>query len=197
MAHIHHPIMSSDVADRIVNAVMHNKDTIGIKYFNKWCTQHCPKLVYWMHRHISHTLSSSNGVNKTTAADTAEGTPQEDTNKVSQKEKFSDFKSSIKRKGSTISLNIKKLSPTNSKKSSPNGSPKASNFRRKSYFLQRAASEEKDVLRSNILGAGLSKSVADVAKETCAKLTEQYEKEIHGDDQVCSTNIFHKYLLYL
>ena len=59
MAHINNPTICSHTVGTIVHTVMHNKDTIGIKYFTKWCLQNCHRIVYWMHRHISHTLAST------------------------------------------------------------------------------------------------------------------------------------------
>ena len=64
MAHLHHPIMDHATAESLVNAAMHNKESSGVSYISKWCLQHCPRLVYWMHRHMANALSSSSAPNR-------------------------------------------------------------------------------------------------------------------------------------
>ena len=73
MAHLHQPVMCDKAATAVVDAVMHKKETIRVGYFTKWCLQHCRRLVYWMHRHLSHTLSS---YNRNKSADATTSAPQ-------------------------------------------------------------------------------------------------------------------------
>lgn len=46
-----------DILMAVVKALMHGKDSVGTKYFHSWVSQHCPRLVMWMHRYITHTLT--------------------------------------------------------------------------------------------------------------------------------------------
>lgn len=60
VAHLHHPELCPQLTKAVVDAAMHNKESIGVNYLTKWCLQHCHRIVYWMHRHIANFISSAN-----------------------------------------------------------------------------------------------------------------------------------------
>ncbi|KAK7082244.1 hypothetical protein SK128_024687 [Halocaridina rubra] len=41
----------------VVKAIMHGKESVNAKYLHSWICQHCPRLVMWMHRYITHMLT--------------------------------------------------------------------------------------------------------------------------------------------
>ncbi|KAG0711978.1 hypothetical protein GWK47_019461 [Chionoecetes opilio] len=46
-----------DILMAVVNGAMHGKESINTKYLHSWLSQHCPRLLMWLHRNIIHILT--------------------------------------------------------------------------------------------------------------------------------------------
>lgn len=49
--------LPDDILMAVVNAAMHGKESVNTKYLHSWVCQHCPRLVKWLHRYITHILT--------------------------------------------------------------------------------------------------------------------------------------------
>ncbi|KAG7172107.1 uncharacterized protein LOC121862450 [Homarus americanus] len=49
--------LPDDILMAVVNAAMHKKESVNTKYLHSWVCQHCPRLVMWLHRYITHILT--------------------------------------------------------------------------------------------------------------------------------------------
>ncbi|XP_076048377.1 uncharacterized protein LOC143029577 [Oratosquilla oratoria] len=49
--------LPDDILSAVVRAALHGKDAISQKYLHSWVSQHCPRLVMWMHRYVTHILT--------------------------------------------------------------------------------------------------------------------------------------------
>nr|XP_045613181.1 uncharacterized protein LOC123767536 [Procambarus clarkii] len=49
--------MPDDILMSVVNSAMHGKESVNTKYLHSWVCHHCPRLVMWLHRYITHILT--------------------------------------------------------------------------------------------------------------------------------------------
>lgn len=49
--------LPDDILMAVVNSAMHGKESVSTKYLHSWVSQHCPRLVMWLHRCITHMLT--------------------------------------------------------------------------------------------------------------------------------------------
>ncbi|XP_068213431.1 uncharacterized protein [Palaemon carinicauda] len=49
--------LPDDIILAVVKATMHGKECVNTKFLHSWISQHCPRLVMWMHRYITHMIT--------------------------------------------------------------------------------------------------------------------------------------------
>ncbi|XP_066958540.1 uncharacterized protein [Macrobrachium rosenbergii] len=49
--------LPDDIIMAVVKATMHGKESVNTNFLHNWISQHCPRLVMWMHRYITHMLT--------------------------------------------------------------------------------------------------------------------------------------------
>ncbi|KAF2350998.1 TLDc domain [Trinorchestia longiramus] len=60
LSHLQNPVeFCPQLVTAVVDAAMHNKDSVNVSYLCKWCLQHCHRLVHWMHQHMASRVFCS------------------------------------------------------------------------------------------------------------------------------------------
>ncbi|CAL4113132.1 unnamed protein product, partial [Meganyctiphanes norvegica] len=71
-----HHLEKDDMLGAVVKAAMQNKSSVSAKYLKTWVTQHCPRLATWLHKYITHMLTTAH---RTIPEDTTEEEDDVDT----------------------------------------------------------------------------------------------------------------------
>ncbi|KAK3890741.1 hypothetical protein Pcinc_005315 [Petrolisthes cinctipes] len=50
--------LPDDILAAVVTGVMHGKGSVNTKYLQGWLDQHCPRIVMWLHRSLTHILTT-------------------------------------------------------------------------------------------------------------------------------------------